>query len=814
MGVGSSRGQHGTRRRDGRDGVERRGYSSLIGDSQHDGYRAADRYGDQRGYGQDYDQTSEYGPAGGYAGPGGYDRPGGYGQPGRHATSAGRALSADLNFGDEAGDFGDEAGRGGRTHAGSGGLAAFLPGSGRGRRLRRTGSRRRGGSRLGAMPVPALAVVAVIVSLAVVAAAVGATHVLTARTAADAAAPNANCTLIVPANPLSAQGLATPYQLTATDPAAGPCNEDNSVQTAFVQGAIINPATGTISIYDPLVVDAGTQPAVTPTVPTLPAGGVVALWFGYNGNTLTLAGADQAQSLLDPAASATPTAATPASTPPATQSQAQVTPAPSASGTATATTPAGTSTATATPTATATSTQTTAGQNTAAPTTSATQAAFVAGPAQRAGLEVTGSAPLPPAGSGSDAGYDATLTRIAGSGSTAGQAGNPPRHHHPSPSTSASASATATASASAASSTGAGTPADPPATGDVPAASGTSDAILQQASCVAGEDINGQFSSFTQVGACNAPAFFAAANTAIKAGKLTVPQPGIARDGQRCLTTRSFALIDQDQSDNVTTEYLAEPNGQTAQDTAANKQGLNGSSVLFNGSDNGLLDLFVDPALGCSPWEAPNLADGGAPAPSLPLDELQAARWANSPGSPAALVPLNDPMTVDENGNFSTDKTNTYRSLVDMSMLPAGQSPAAYCSDMEQIQGKRLQQDVNLLLNAPSPDTGAADNLFTFMAMRLQQSFMNLNCGNFGQQNDVSFSSDANGVVVAACFSRQFAPVTRGPGNPMAGQRQCPATAGSAPGGAGTPTATPTPKPSQSDPGSSYMRKHHHHWWW
>ena len=582
------------------------------------------------------------------------------------------------------------------------------------------------------MPVPVLAVVAVVVSLAVVAAAVGATHVLTARTAADAAAPNANCTLIVPANPLSAQGLATPYQLTATDPAAGPCNEANSAQTAFVQGAIINPATGTISIYDPLVVDAGTQPAVTPTVPTLPAGGVVALWFGYNGNTLTLAGADQAQSLLDPAASATPTARRHAP--------------------------------------------------------SATQAAFVAGPAQRAGLEVTGSAPLPPAGSGSDAGYDATLTRIAGSGSTAGQAGNPPRHHHPSPSTSASASASATAmaSASATSSTGTGTPADPPATGDVPAASGTPDAILQQASCVAGEDINGQFSSFTQVGACNAPAFFAAANTAIKAGKLTVPQPGIARDGQRCLTTRSFALIDQDQSDNVTTEYLAEPNGQTAQDTAANKQGLNGSSVLFNGSDNGLLDLFVDPALGCSPWEAPNLADGGAPAPSLPLDELQAARWANSPGSPAALVPLNDPMTVDENGNFSTDKTNTYRSLVDMSMLPAGQSPAAYCSDMEQIQGKRLQQDVNLLLNAPSPDTGAADNLFTFMAMRLQQSFTNLNCGNFGQQNDVSFSSDANGVVVAACFSRQFAPVTRGPGNPMAGQRQCPATAGSAPGGAGT----------------------------
>jgi hypothetical protein len=171
-------------------------------------------------------------------------------------------------------------------------------------------------------------------------------------------------------------------------------------------------------------------------------------------------------------------------------------------------------------------------------------------------------------------------------------------------------------------------------------------------------------------------------------------------------------------------------------------------------------------------------------------------------------------MTVDGNGNFSTDKTNTYRSLVDMPMLPAGQSPAAYCSDMEQIQGKRLQQDVNLLLNAPSPSTAAADNLFTFLSMRLQQSFMNLHCGNFGQQNGVSFSSDGNGVVVAACFVRQFAPVTRGPGNPMRGQRQCPATVGSAPGGVGTPTATPTPTPSQSDPGSTYMRKHHRHWWW
>ena len=65
-----------------------------------------------------------------------------------------------------------------------------------------------------------------------------------------AAAVNGDCTLIVPPNPLSAQGLATPYQLVATNQANGPCNEANKMQGAFVQGAVIDPATGAISIYN------------------------------------------------------------------------------------------------------------------------------------------------------------------------------------------------------------------------------------------------------------------------------------------------------------------------------------------------------------------------------------------------------------------------------------------------------------------------------------------------------------------------------------------------------------------------------------
>ena len=63
----------------------------------------------------------------------------------------------------------------------------------------------------------------------------------------------------MPENPLSQMGLATPYLLTATNPAAGACHEANPNQTAFVQSAIINTKTGQISIYDPLVIDMGTH---------------------------------------------------------------------------------------------------------------------------------------------------------------------------------------------------------------------------------------------------------------------------------------------------------------------------------------------------------------------------------------------------------------------------------------------------------------------------------------------------------------------------------------------------------------------------
>ena len=127
----------------------------------------------------------------------------------------------------------------------------------------------------------------------VVAALVGTAIFLLPRmeTHAADANPNQNCTLIVPNQPLTARGLATPYQLKATDRADGPCHESNTAQSAFVQGVIYDPTAGTFSVYNPLIIDKGKQPAVVPSVPTLPQGAIVGIWFGFNANNLLLKGA-------------------------------------------------------------------------------------------------------------------------------------------------------------------------------------------------------------------------------------------------------------------------------------------------------------------------------------------------------------------------------------------------------------------------------------------------------------------------------------------------------------------------------------------
>jgi hypothetical protein len=105
---------------------------------------------------------------------------------------------------------------------------------------------------------------------------------------------NPDCTILIPAAPLST-GLTQVWKLAGLNAAvAGPCNQINDAQTSFVEAVIWDPTFNTLSAYHPLVVDAtpmvvGTNPQlVAPAALTLPAQATVGLWFGSNANTLTL----------------------------------------------------------------------------------------------------------------------------------------------------------------------------------------------------------------------------------------------------------------------------------------------------------------------------------------------------------------------------------------------------------------------------------------------------------------------------------------------------------------------------------------------
>jgi len=413
-----------------------------------------------------------------------------------------------------------------------------------------------------------LILVGVVVSLAIALVGAG-VFVLPHIKSHAAQAVNGDCTLIVPAQPLTVQGLATPYQLVATNPDNGECNETNAAQAAFVQAAIVDPATGKIAVYDPLVVDKDTQPAMPPVVPTLPKGGVVGIWFGFNGNNLTLQ--DDQNSLRD-------------------------------------------------------------------------------------------------------------------------------------------------------------------------------------GKCVNGLD----GSIFGQFAYCNAPAFFQVANQAIQVGKLIPPPLGKAKDGLPCPTVRDFAVVDQDQSDNVTTTYLINGDGQTAQVNAANLAALQGVQTQVNGSDNRLLAIALDGALGCTPWMAPDLANPGQMVTALPLNELQAAAHQ---GAPVALVPARDPMVLVDN-NSNLHKVNTYRLGVDQPMAQ-GQTLTTdntrqYCSNLLAISPSRMQLDARLTKARPSPDPAAANTLFTFLAQRFVTTFEEngLNCMKLlGQPDPIKVKTDGDGVAVDATIN-------------------------------------------------------------
>jgi hypothetical protein len=270
-----------------------------------------------------------------------------------------------------------------------------------------------------------------------------------------------------------------------------------------------------------------------------------------------------------------------------------------------------------------------------------------------------------------------------------------------------------------------------------------------QANCV---DAFGN-SLISQTPQCNAANFYRLANAEIARGTLKVPAVGTAKDGRACPTTRDFSVIDQDQSDNVVARYLFDPNtGQTAQATAANVGNMANAVAQTNGSDEGLIAGFIDPALGCTPWMAPNPTNPNGMSASQALNELMARQ--DQRGA-VALLPVNDPQLL-VGGQFSIGKTNLYRRMTDQPPLATSntaQNAARYCQNMINIQAPRLKLDATLEAGTASPVPALGNNLANFLAARLSGSFGNLNCGNFGLTNPVTLTTDANGVATAATFN-------------------------------------------------------------
>ncbi|WP_280724199.1 hypothetical protein [Kitasatospora sp. MAA4] len=433
-------------------------------------------------------------------------------------------------------------------------------------------------------------------------------------TAPGGALSDPNCTLTVPAAPLTARGLATPYTLTATDPANGPCHESNAGQAAFVQATVLDPASGAIAVYDPLVIDKGSEPAAGTVLPALPERAVVGIWVSFNGAALRLNGQTAA-------------------------------------------------------------------------------------------------------------------------GSCVGRSAEQP---------------------------------------------------------------------FSQFASCNGSAFFAAATAAEHAGKLTVPPLGTARDGRPCPTTRDMGLVDQDRAGNVTTEYLTAAHGRTAQKTAVNTGRLLHGAVIhggvapLNGSDNVLLDTFQDPALGCTPWMAPDLADPGSKATALALDELQAA---NFQASPIALVPIGGPpgtrtgqqdpgqaMGYHADGTLPRDSAAAHRDLT------------AYCTDRATFGAQRLNLDRPFTAGAASPQAGRS--LFDFLTQRLAASLVGLGCPPTGPTPGPTAKPTVDPTAEPTAVPSTTA-TPSGSAMPTSTPR---------PTAAPTPTMAPTTAPSPATSPSPTITAYGSHW--
>ena len=381
---------------------------------------------------------------------------------------------------------------------------------------------------------------------------------------AASALAQTTCTLTVPANPLTAQGLSTPYQVSG-------CNQnDFAAQASFVEAAIFDPATNAITIYHPLVVNAGSTAGknfIAPVPAIVPAGATVGIWFGSNAMTLVLAGAGAAQCVN--------------------------------------------------------------------------------------GL---------------------------------------------------------------------------------------------------GNSVFGQFAY------CNGDVFMKTTQAAAAAGQLTIPPLGQTNNGQgACPSTRDFRVVDMDQSDNVDTTYLLINNAVLAQNTPANAKNNTKAQEITNGSDNALINNFIQPALGCKPWMVASLTAPSGMTSALALNELQAGA---NPAAVPALVPMNDDFAVVNNNGAITQsmqKTNLYRAGVGQppAAAAADAAPTAYCKNYAQ-SGIFIANNMALFSGKTSPAPAMANNLYTFLAQRFSMSYAAapaLGCVTlFNIQNPVTLTM-ANCIATAATIN-------------------------------------------------------------
>jgi hypothetical protein len=300
---------------------------------------------------------------------------------------------------------------------------------------------------------------------------------------------------------------------------------------------------------------------------------------------------------------------------------------------------------------------------------------------------------------------------------------------------------------------------------------GATPTTLADANCVSGQ----AGSAFGQASFCNGINFFNAVQRDEREGLLKVPSPGTSDKiipsggdlgtGRVCPVTRNFEVADRSSANNVTTEYLLNPlTGQTAQDTTSNAGNMAEVTLLFSRSDNTLLDQFLDPVLGCTPFHAPDLANNDQPATSQALDEILAGAYQPKI---AALVPQNDKMMLNGDDEFDAAKTDMYREELGQAPISnendKTSAPGMYCQNLVDIQTPFLAANQTLLAAGQSPVTAVGDNLLTFMANELNMSFTNLACQHFRLTNPVTVIRNRAGVAVAATFNTSVQAATASP---------------------------------------------------